>query len=70
MYIRKKVVFTVFILIVLFAILHFLIDWVDEKPVSLSDEGALTYISAADLNSDNVINVSDLCIMKRKLLNE
>lgn len=30
--------------------------------------GSLTNPSAADLNSDNVINVSDLCILNRKLL--
>ncbi|MBQ7132620.1 MAG: hypothetical protein IJO29_08600 [Oscillospiraceae bacterium] len=30
--------------------------------------GSLTNPSVADLNSDNVINVSDLCILNRKLL--
>ncbi len=78
--IRKKVVFSVFILIVLFAILHFLINWVDEKTVSLSDEGTVTYISDEDYFADQTYvqysfdNITDataqyICDLSEELIN-
>ena len=78
--IRKKAGFTVFVLLVLFAILYFLINWIDEKPVSLSDEGDLTYISDEDYFVDQTYvqylfdNITDataqyICDMSEEIIN-